>query len=106
MSMLGSKNSLPTLAAARLPKWAVLLLAYQYDLEFRMSEQHCNADALSHLPRLITAVGKDDTHVRDECLHPASNQGVTGLIKPVEESYINQPTIKCCSMIYSRGLDQ
>lgn len=39
MAILGSKKSLPTLAAARLQRWAVLLMGYQYDLEFRRSEQ-------------------------------------------------------------------
>lgn len=51
MAILGSKKSLPTLAAARLQRWAVLLMGYQYDLEFRRSEQHSNADGFSRLPR-------------------------------------------------------
>ena len=55
-SILESKKDLPTLAAAGLQRWATLLLGYQYDLEFRTLEQHCNADSLSHLPRPITAV--------------------------------------------------
>ena len=51
MVILGPKKSLPTLAAARLQRWAILLLGYQYDLEFWPSGRHSNADGLSRLPR-------------------------------------------------------
>ena len=50
MAILGSKKGLPTLAAARLQCWAILLAAYQYDLEFRGTAQHCNADGFLRLP--------------------------------------------------------
>ena len=42
---------MPTLAAARLQRWALFLLGYRYQLEFRPSGKHCNADGLSRLPR-------------------------------------------------------
>ena len=50
LTILGPKKQLPTLAAARLQRWAVLLSAYQYDIEFRSTNQHCNADGFSRLP--------------------------------------------------------
>ena len=51
MAILGSKKGLPTLAAARLQCWAIFLLGFQYELEFRTSGQHANADGFSRLPR-------------------------------------------------------
>ena len=45
LTILGPKKQLPTLAAARLQRWAVFLSAYQYDIEFRATDKHCNADA-------------------------------------------------------------
>ena len=48
--MLGPKSGIPTLAAARLQRWALLLAAYQYDIEYRSTEKHANADCLSRLP--------------------------------------------------------
>jgi len=50
MAILGSKKSLPSLAAARLQRWVIFLLGYQYDLEFRSTGQHSNADGFSRLP--------------------------------------------------------
>ena len=49
-TILSPKKGLPTLAAARLQKWAILLAAYQYDIEFRLTTQHSNADGFSRLP--------------------------------------------------------
>ena len=63
MSILGLKKNLPALAAARLQRWAILLLGYQYELEFRTSVKHSNADGFSHLPRPETTGVKDDTYV-------------------------------------------
>ena len=50
LSIFGPKNAIPPLAAARLQRWAVLLSAYSYDVEFRRTERHANADSLSRLP--------------------------------------------------------
>ena len=50
MTILGPKRGLPTLAAARLQRWAILLAAYQYDIEFRSTKEHSNANAFSQLP--------------------------------------------------------
>ena len=40
----------PALAANRLARWAVTLSQYDYNIEYRQSSKHGNADALSRLP--------------------------------------------------------
>ena len=50
LSILGPKCQIPPLAAARFQRWAILLSAYRYDVEFRSTAKHCNADGLSRLP--------------------------------------------------------
>ena len=42
------------MAAARLQRWAITLSAYQYEVEFRATDKHANADCLSRLPLQIT----------------------------------------------------
>ena len=50
VTILGPKTAVPTLAAARMQRWAVILQAYNYQVEYRSSAEHANADALSRLP--------------------------------------------------------
>ena len=49
-SIFGPKKGVPSVAAARLQRWALLLAAYDYNIEFRSTDAHGNADALSCLP--------------------------------------------------------
>ena len=53
VTILGPKSGIPTLAAARLQRWAILLSAYQYDIEYRSTAKHAHADCLSRLPLQI-----------------------------------------------------
>ena len=50
LAILGPKKGIPSLAAARLQRWAVLLSAYQYEIKFKSTTEHANADGLSRLP--------------------------------------------------------
>ena len=50
LTILGSKKEVPPLAAARLQRWAIILSAYKYNIEFRPTQSHANADGLSLLP--------------------------------------------------------
>ena len=50
MTILGPKKGIPSLAAARLQRWEILLSGYRYEIKFKSTHQHCNADALSKLP--------------------------------------------------------
>ena len=50
LAILGPKKGIPSLAAARLQQWSILLTAYLYDIEFKPSKDHSNADGLSQLP--------------------------------------------------------
>ncbi len=56
-TILGSKKGIPPIAAARLQRWAVQLAAYTYDIEFKSTHDHGNADALSRLPLPTTGPG-------------------------------------------------
>ena len=60
LSLLGPKSGIPTLAAARMQKWALLLAAYQYDIEYRSTTKHANADCMSRL--LLKGDNRLNTH--------------------------------------------
>ncbi len=48
--ILGPKKGVPTLAAARLQRWALILSAYDFQIEYKPTKAHANADGLSRLP--------------------------------------------------------
>ena len=50
LAILGPKKGIPSLAAAHMQRWAVFLSAYQYDVKFKGTQFHANADGLSRLP--------------------------------------------------------
>ena len=49
-AILGPKKGIPPLAAARLQRWSWILSAYHYEIEFRPTGDHGNADGFSRLP--------------------------------------------------------
>ena len=50
ISILGPKCQIPPLTGAQFQRWAILLAAYRYEVEFWSTTKHCNADGLSRLP--------------------------------------------------------
>lgn len=65
LSILGQKSGIPPFHHAdRIQRWALILAAYVYDLEFRKAEDHGNADMLSRFPlasRTDSAIGLTPT---------------------------------------------
>ena len=49
VTILGPRKGIPSLAAGRLQRWAVLLSAYKYDIRYKATSDHSNADGLSRL---------------------------------------------------------
>ena len=48
--ILSPKQGIPPLAAARMQLWALILTGYNYDIQYRSTHAHANADGLSRLP--------------------------------------------------------
>lgn len=48
-------KSLPTLATTRMQHYAIFLQSYDYEVEWRNSKSHANADCLSRLPIPVTS---------------------------------------------------
>ena len=52
-TILNPKKGIPPLSAARLKRWAVILSAYNYKIEYKSTQTHSNADGLSRLPLVV-----------------------------------------------------
>ncbi|GFW21110.1 uncharacterized protein K02A2.6 [Trichonephila clavipes] len=61
IAIFGSKRGLPVLAATRLLHYALILQSFEFDIIFRKTIEHGNADFLSHLPKTYEELEvKDD----------------------------------------------
>ena len=45
--LLGEHKQIPEMGVSRIQRWGVLLASYQYNLKFRTTSNHCNADVCS-----------------------------------------------------------
>ena len=57
--MLGWKRGIPSLATARMQQWALILSAYNYQIEFKPTQHHANMDVLSRLPCKVQNIQVD-----------------------------------------------
>ena len=49
-TIFGPKKGIPVLTASRLQRWAIQLSSYQFDIKYRATGKHQNADTLSRFP--------------------------------------------------------
>ena len=68
MSILSPTKGIPALSAARMQRWALLLSAYTYDISYRPTKSHANADALSRLPLEDSQTNNDSCGVHFDSL--------------------------------------
>jgi len=87
MMLFGAKTGIPTLTAARMQRWRLILSAYDYNIEYRRSTDHANADALSRLPDASSEPGDE---VQDFPIHQVSFADEL----PVLAKYISEATRK------------
>ena len=56
---------IPEMTAGRLTRWALFLMNYQYDIQYRNTKDHANADMLSRLPRPVKHDGTETSELSD-----------------------------------------
>ncbi|XP_059397972.1 uncharacterized protein K02A2.6-like [Carassius carassius] len=59
-TIFGLQKGIPSMAAARMQRWALLLSAHNYTIEYKRAEHHANADGLSRLPLQVEHSEKKD----------------------------------------------
>ena len=86
LKILGPKTGIPSLAAARMQRWALLLSAYSYNIKFRSTQDHSNADSLSRLP------------LKEETLEEISEPSIFNISQleslPVTNKQVQAATVK------------
>ena len=57
------------MAASRLQRWAIILSAYTYEIQYKTTKEHGNADTLSRFP-----LSQDKHFENEQSLEPIVNQ--------------------------------
>ena len=60
LKILGPKEGVPSLAAARLQRWALILSAYNYDMEYIAGANNKEADMMSRLPVHVDVIDPNE----------------------------------------------
>ena len=94
LTLLCPKKAIPSLAAARLQRWAVLLSAHTCDIEFRPTGEHSNVDALFRLPLKVNY-----TPVRD-----LDNSFITGQVQALPVVADEVATAICIDPLLSKSM--
>ncbi|XP_034549867.1 uncharacterized protein K02A2.6-like [Notolabrus celidotus] len=85
MSLFSETSCIPSMASARIQRWALTLSAYQYTIIYKPGKDNANADALSRLPLPETPVS---TYVPPETVFSLEMLSET----PVKAAQIKQWT--------------
>ena len=60
VKIFGPKNQLPVVAAKRLHRWALKLMMYSFNIQYKSTHEFGNADCLSRLPNPMVAKTSDE----------------------------------------------
>ena len=67
VKILGPKQDILALAAARLQRWALILSTYEYNLEYMAGEERKEADMLSRLPMEVNVIDPNQELYHVDC---------------------------------------
>ena len=105
LTILEPKKAIPTLAAARLQRWALLLASYTYEIECKSSQRHSNADALSRLP-LPQAEPKYDSMVAPDvfsCFNMSQVEALPVTAKAIQKASRIDPVLSKVILYTRKG---
>ena len=85
MSILGSKKGVPTHSANRLQRWSVILLNYNFKIQYMPSKKIAHADGLSRLipdnaellEETVIAALKQEQELKEVLINTVSELPVT-----------------------------
>ena len=68
-SIFSPSKSIPVTSAARLQRYALFLSGFNYDIEYKSTKRHCNADAMSRLPLSSSNDDDDNEQNAEDIFH-------------------------------------
>lgn len=92
-AMFGPGKATPALAANRLSRWAMMLNQFDYDIEYRKTTDHANADVLSRLP--VSEDAKfDGEEAEDDCQMVCAIDDLSQKLAPADANSLSRESAK------------
>ena len=104
LTIFGPKNAIPSMAAARLQRWALFLSGFQYEIKYKNTKVHGNADGLSRLPPSKSTVKPSSKSLDcvDVYLFSHLNDSLPVTSQMISRETSKDPVLsKVCNMIVS-----
>ena len=60
--IFGKQKAIPEMSASRITRWAIFLMNYEFEIKYRNTKDHGNADMMSRLSKLVR-----HSQEREEC---------------------------------------
>ncbi|XP_030621125.1 uncharacterized protein K02A2.6-like [Chanos chanos] len=103
VSIFNPRKGIPVMSATRLQRWALYLGAHSYDIEFKGTRQHSNADGLSRLPLSTTEEEKTSSLDPAEVFHTAVVDQLPVTNTEIQRQTRNDPTLSKVYNITMQG---
>ena len=87
LGLLSPEKATPIMASSRMQRWALTLLAYEYEIVYRSGRDNSNADSLS---RLALEVSSETTPVPADIIYLMENLATT----PLDATKVKQWTAR------------
>lgn len=93
VSIFNPRKGIPVMSATRLQRWALFLAAHSYEIEFKGTKQHCNADGLSRLPLSTTEERKSSSQDPAEVFYTAVVEQLPVTNTEIQKQTRSDPTL-------------
>ena len=96
-------EGIPPLSATRLQRWALTLSALSYTIEFKRTQDHTNADALSRLPRKSKLRGEESEVEHASCFNVSQIEALPVTASQLGRATRKDPILSCVMQHMRQG---
>ena len=103
-AILGPKTAVPSLAAARLQRWALTMSTYSYTIEFQSTKAHANADGLARLPLPLSPMEGSEQPSMESVFAVSQMQALLASVAQLRRATRNDQLLSWVYRLMSAGL--
>ena len=102
-AILGPKTTVPSLAAARLQRWALAMSTYSCTIEYQSTKAHANADGLARLPLLLSPMEGSEQPSMESVFAVSQMQALLASVAQLRRATRNDQLLSWVYMYVQQG---